>query len=136
MKNIDSLKIISADGVINDFRIHIATAEPWSLDVFGPDGSPLSFFGPDLFEALKAFRNYLEPKGQRPLCAGARSNVTPSGMSRSMGGGRKAYVIHLGVPASLEEMVDIFEYASPESVGTVQEQRAYIESWFKSLMAK
>jgi hypothetical protein len=42
-----------------------------------------------------------------------------------MSGGRKAYVVHQGSPASVAEMVDIFDFADPSLVGTVQQQRDY-----------
>jgi hypothetical protein len=50
-----------------------------------------------------------------------------------MGGGRKAYVVHLGIPASSTEMVDIFDFAELETVGSVEQQRAYLRSWAASL---
>ena len=45
------------------------------------------------------------------------------------GGGRKAYILHMGRPGSMTEMVDIFDYAEPAVVGTVQQQREYVQAW-------
>jgi hypothetical protein len=50
-----------------------------------------------------------------------------------MGGGQKAYVIRPGKQAT--ELVDIFDYAEPALVGTVQQQRDYVEAWWASLRA-
>ena len=88
---------------------------------------------PDLFEALREMRAELESAGCQLLCAGARPYVTVSGMSRSMGGGRKGYIVHLGSPASRTDMVDIFDYAEPALVGTIQQQRDYFRAWAESL---
>jgi hypothetical protein len=85
----------------------------------------------DIFKAMQTLREYLEAKDCQLLCAGARPDVWPSGMSREMGGGRKAYVMQLGKPAT--ELVDIFDYAEPAAVGTVQQQREFVEAWFASL---
>jgi hypothetical protein len=52
-------------------------------------------------------------------------------MSRSMGGGRKAYIIRLG--ASATEMLDIFDFAPAESVGTVAQQEDFHARWVASL---
>lgn len=61
----------------------------------------------DYFEALrKVRRRFLEPKGMIPLCYGASLNVWPSGMSRDMGRGLKAYKFETGAPA--KELVYIF----------------------------
>ena len=66
--------------------------------------------------------------------AGARPDVTPLGMSRSMSGGRKAYIAHLGRPADRRtEMVDIFDPAEASEVGTTHQQRAYFQAWTASL---
>ena len=72
----------------------------------------------EAFNAIQALRQYLEAKGYRLLCVGARPDVVPSGISRSMGGGRQAYFIRSGKQAT--ELIDIFDYAEPALVGTVQ----------------
>lgn len=57
-------------------------------------------------------------------------------MSRSMGGGRKAYVMRLGQSAGTHDLVDIFNPVELEAVGTVEEQRAYVDAWLASLKQK
>ena len=118
---------------IVDFRVEVSETEPWTLRYVGLDRNRHDVRARDLFEALVNMRQDLERSDCQLLCAGARADVTPSGMSRSMTGGRKAYVIHLGQPASLDELVDIFEYAAPDLVGTVKQQQRYLEQWINSL---
>lgn len=86
-----------------------------------------------MFEALIALRLLLERRGGCLLCAGARTNVFPSSMSRDMGGGRMAYVLRLGEPAL--ELVDIFASAERSQVGTVEEQRAFQSLWMQQRVA-
>lgn len=88
---------------------------------------------PDQFECLLQLRMQLEPLGYRFLVNGARRNVWPSGMGRDMGGGRRAYLMQLGRPVRLSDMVDIFEPIEEADVALVPEQRAFYESWLMSL---
>jgi hypothetical protein len=64
----------------------------------------------------------VEPLGYRMLVNGARRNVWPSGM----GGGRKAYVLMLGLPGR-PDLVDIFQPAPESEIALVEEQRAFFE---------
>jgi hypothetical protein len=84
--------------------------------------------GPDQFECLLQLRNEVEPLGYRILVNGARRNVWPSGMGRDMGGGRKAFVLVLGVPGR-PDLVDIFEPAPESEIARVEDQRAFFERW-------
>jgi hypothetical protein len=107
--------------------------EAW-LEFRDFDGTLRRFEASDIFEALVAVRRSFEERGCRLLCAGARPDVWPSGMGRSMARGRKAYVTRLGSPAKLEALVDIFDPATTELVGTVEEQRAFHEKWFEPFL--
>ena len=89
----------------------------------------MEFKGDDLFKALCSLREALEKVGAQALCAGARPDVFPSGMARGMGGGRKAYITQIGFPALRTDLVDIFDYAPPEAVGSVIEQKVFHEEW-------
>ncbi len=91
------------------------------------------FFGDDLFDALVSLRRELEKMEAQLLCAGARIDVSPSGMSRAMGDGRKVYVTHLGSPARKSDIVDIFDNAELETVGSVEEQDLFHRKWVESL---
>lgn len=118
-----------ADGTIKDCTLTAQGGPPWALALGGINLDAAEFVGPDLFEALCLLRQALEKIGAQALCAGARKDVYPSGMSRGMGGGRKAYVTKIGAPASRDDLVNIFDYAGPELVGSVEEQRAFHREW-------
>src|ERR1700722_4465885 len=123
-----------SDGTIAELRLEISLDQECGLcqiRLVGSEENVTCFRETDLYKAMQALREYLEAKGCQLLCAGARPDVAPSGMSRSMGDGRKAYVLHLGKQAT--ELVDIFDYAEPALVGTVQLQREHVRAWWVSL---
>jgi len=125
-----------SDGSVKELRLAVSVdlqCELWQIELLDFEKSMACFREKDLYDGLQALREYLEARGYQLLCAGARPDVVPSGMSRSMGGGRQAYVIRPGKQPT--ELVDIFDYAEPALVGTVQQQREYVESWRTSLRA-
>jgi hypothetical protein len=102
------------------------------------NGKAWSARGRDLFDAFCALRLQLEPLGMRICVSGARLDVHPSGMSRSMGGGQMAY--ELGKPGKIGRLwrfhvrrrpplVYIFSPAPCELVVSVAEQERYFEEW-------
>jgi hypothetical protein len=126
-----------SDGTVKELPLAVSVDlqnQLWQIQLERFEENATCFRETDLYKAMQALREYLEANGCQLLCAGARPNVVPSGMSRDMGGGRKASVIHLGKQAT--ELVDIFGYAEPALVGTVQQQREYVEAWMASLRAK
>ena len=133
MNEAKTIKVRLGDGTIKECAIVISSCPAWKLAFSGIELPVSDFIGEDLFEALFALRSALEQNGAQLLCAGSRPEVFPSGMSRSMGGGRKAYVTRLGSPALKSDLVDIFEYAGPEAVGTVAQQKAFHQKWAGSL---
>jgi hypothetical protein len=121
---------------VKELRLDVSIdlqCELWQIQLVNFEENTACFRETDLYNAMQALRQYLEAKGYQLLCAGARPDVVPSGMSRSMGGGRQAYVIRPGKQAT--ELVDIFDYAEPALVGTVQQQREYVEAWWASWRA-
>jgi len=84
----------------------------------------------DYFEALSDIRRELEAKQMRLLCWGARKDVWPSGMQRDMGAGMTAYQL-LEDGTNNPDARSILEYAAPEAVGTVDEQKANAEEWYR-----
>jgi hypothetical protein len=128
------IKAILSDGTVKALHLNLSldtNAGLWELQLEDLEGHPTSFRETDIYKAMQTLREYLEAKGCQLLCAGARPDVAPSGMSRSMGGGGKAYVMQMGKQAT--ELVDIFDYAEPGVVGTVKQQREFVETWFASL---
>ena len=72
----------------------------------------------NFFEALLDIRKKLDSQNIKLLCAGCCLNVYSSGMILNMGAGRKAYCLHLGKQASMDELVDIFSLCDKEDVTT------------------
>ena len=64
---------------------------------------------------------------------GGSRNVFPSGMSRDMGSGLKAYRLTLGSTGRLEDLVGIFETGPGIEPATVDEQRAFFREWVSSI---
>lgn len=104
-----------------------------SLQLGGAEGMSLRGRGEDLFDALCELRLKLEQHGLLLRCAGTDLDVYPSGMSRAMGGGRKAYRLTMGKPATRVDMVDIFDASTAQRGSTVSEQKAFFEQWLQSL---
>jgi hypothetical protein len=82
--------------------------------------------GSDLFDSLVALRDVLEAEDLLICVEGARSDVYPSGMSRQMGGGRRAYRHVLGRRPDRADLVDIFDETCCDDVVSVEEQLASI----------
>lgn len=128
------IDLMRADGAIVSIEVEASSAPPWTITVRGGGFDERSFSADDLFKALVKWRQEIDAQGSRLLCAGARLDVTPSGMSRTMGGARKAYIIKIGQPATMK--VDIFDHADAAQVATVSEQQRFADEWIASLRAK
>jgi len=128
-----AINVRLADGTIKKCSVEILSPLPWRIIFSGLNLQKCEFAGDDLFEALIALRLELERTGAQALCAGSRPDVFPSGMSRDMSGGRKAYVTRLGSPSRTSDLVDIFDYAEPESVSCVEDQKLFHKRWIESL---
>ncbi len=85
-----------------------------------------------LFEALQIARNEASKVGLTLLCNGARLNVYPSPMMRSMGGAAMAYTLTLGEQAQRKNIVCIFDNTE-EPISTPKEQDEFYQRWLKSL---
>ena len=126
------IDVLHADGTVEHCTVAIEMNPVRKLLFSGLAWTGKEFSRHDLFEALIALRNTLEEKGAVLLCAGARRDVFPSGMQRDMAGGGKAYVIRLGVHATVKNILDIFDPADAAQVTSVSDQRAFFEEWLKS----
>ena len=96
------------------------------------NGREISGIEDDYFLAMYAIRRVLEQEGALLRCYGACKNVYPSGMSRSMGGGVKAYKLTLGSPAKIADLVSIFDTGPDVVPVTVAEQEDFFKRWIKS----
>jgi hypothetical protein len=128
-----NIKIRHADKTITNHTVEVSVAPPWRFTICSVAGGAREYEGIDLFEAMIAFRRELDGSGSQLLCAGARVDVFPSGMSRSMSGGRRAYKNRLGIHAAKSDLVDIFEYTEPEFVSSVERQMEFHKEWTASL---
>ena len=126
-----TIDVLYADGRSDKIVLSVSMAHPRQLSCTGLGMHDRVVGEDDLFDALVALRNELYAMGCLLLCAGARPDVYPSGVARSMSGGRMAYVCEIG--KSAHAIVDIFSPALAEEVGTVEEQESYRQSWISAL---
>ena len=127
------LKVRTRDGRVEHCQLKVSIAPPWTLSFVGLSMRLSDIAASDLFDGLCMIRKQLETFGAQISCAGARLDVFPSGMSRSMSGGRKAYITRFGAPALQGDLIDIFDPAEPDLVGTVAQQEEYHDKWILSL---
>jgi len=90
----------------------------------------------DFFDAFCQIRLKLEQHGLIPLCYGASLNVFPSGMSRSMGSGLRAYRLTVGRQALTGDLVSIFDSGPDVIPASVANQKEYFDSWLASLKVR
>lgn len=134
IERIRELTVVLSTGVKLPCKLHFTSTPPWFI-AFDSDLLPVvRYEGEDLFECMVGLRLALEGIGARILCAGARRDVYPSGMSRQMAGGRIAYKLRIAEPAA--DRVDIFDVVDGDSVGTIEEQREYYKTWQKSILSR
>ena len=96
-------------------------------------GEELQAVAEDCFAALTQLRRELEATGRLLVCNGSSLDVYPSGMSRSMGAGQKAYRLTMGRQALTADLVSIFETAPGVRPSRVDQQAAFFEQWVASL---
>ncbi len=87
----------------------------------------------DFFEAFCLIRHELWKSNLLPACYGAHLHAFPSGMSRSMGGGRKLYRLTLGKQALTKDLVKLFDAGDDVIPSTVEDQRRFFDNWVESL---
>lgn len=107
-----------------------------AIRVILDDGREFAAEEVDCWWALLAIRKQLDPLGIRLLCQGSRRDVWPSGMSAQMSDGLKAYVHVLGRRGRSADLVNVFDPAPADLVGTIAEQTADRDAWASSLVAR
>ena len=85
----------------------------------------------NIFDSVVELRKKLELNNIYLLCNASAINVYPSGMQKEFGG-TKAYKLQMGKQATLNEVVDIFDYDSELKIGSVKEQEEFYENWLES----
>jgi hypothetical protein len=129
--------LISSDGGFVEVEFLLWEESPGDADrvrlavTFGDE--KIARDADDFFSALYSIRAELEAAGLMPRCYGSSRNVYPSGMSRGMRTGDKAYRLYLGRRGRPEDVVDIFEDGSDVDPVSVQVQEAYYPEWLGSL---
>ena len=103
----------------------IADRAPWDLALELGDRR-YAVTGLDLFDSLTSLRGALEAEGILICIEGARADVYPSGMSRQMGGGRRAYRHVPGRRPDRSDLVDIFDATCCSGVVSVDDQLASV----------
>ncbi|KQZ87281.1 MULTISPECIES: hypothetical protein [unclassified Pseudomonas] len=87
--------------------------------------------GSDIYECLGKIIKELP--NIKFLCKGAKLNVRPSSMSSQMGSGIMAYEHKLGIKASRNDLVNIFDYDDEEIINDPQMQTDFFFRWLESL---
>ncbi len=101
----------------------LMTCDEWTLESTAEDW----------FDAFCAIRRDLETRELLPACYGAHLQAFPSGMSRSMGGGRKLYRLTLGKQALTKDLVGLFDAGDDVIPSTVDAQHQFFDQWIDSL---
>jgi hypothetical protein len=83
--------------------------------------------------ALCRVREQLAGVGLTPRCYGACRNLVLSGMCVDMGLGARGYLVRLGQPARMSDLVDIFQSGPEMDLASVAEQATFKELWLRSL---
>jgi hypothetical protein len=87
----------------------------------------------DIFSCLCELRKSLEKIGWNIMCNGARINSWATTMSRQMGGGFKIYLLTINEEMDRKKLVRIFDEASAQEIGTVDQQFDFYKKWLKSV---
>jgi hypothetical protein len=127
------VRIAAAGGDVHLCPVSHTSGPNVALTARSPMFGEGTFTAPDLFDALVAFRLYLEARGCLLLCNAARGDAYPSRMAREMGGVRKVYLLRMGRQARMSDLVDSLEETSLDLVTTAAAQKASYEAWLESL---
>jgi hypothetical protein len=85
------------------------------------------------FLALQDIRCQFESRNLQIIYNGAGKNVFPSTTQMSMGSGRKAYKLYIGLQAKLSDVVDNFQYDESLDFVSVDMQVQFYNDWIKCL---
>jgi len=127
------LKLLKSDGRMVECTASFDVSIDSAISISFEDKPAKVFEDEDLFKSMILIREHLKKEGTILLCNGARRDVYPSGMSRGMGKGRKAYTLVIGEQARKANLIDIFDYAEPSMIAGIESQLEYYEEWKHSL---
>lgn len=86
--------------------------------------------GRDLSAALADIRAAVEPTGARVLCNGSRRDAAVSGMLSQSTGASRVYLLHGVQRGRRPPTVPIFDPATADQVGTLEDQDQYRGQYF------
>ncbi len=124
---------IKYKGKIDHAEIYYTEESPWIVNLIVNENINISVESDNLFDALQEVRNKAADQEILILCNGARKDVYPSSMSKSMGGGILAYELTLGKQAQRANLVNIFDDSRNNPIVTPDEQKDFYNKWIKSL---
>lgn len=134
-----NIKLINNEGNLINGQLMLFEESPVNEDLvlieLIIEGTKMSQQGESFFLSLQLLREQLEAQQIQILCNGAAENVYPSPMQMSMGTGELAYKLTLGKPASIDDIIHIFEYDETLKCVSVAEQLQFYHKWFESLGA-
>ncbi|MCR1000756.1 hypothetical protein [Serratia rubidaea] len=134
MKNQENIKknvSIINNGKIQVAEVNLEITHPCILTIKTPDGEAFKSQGDDFFDCFVKIRKNTPQIIYQ--CKGAKRSVFPSGMTRSMSFGLKAYDAIQGLQTKKENEVDIFDYENHDIVSDPEEQVTYWKNWLSSL---
>ncbi len=133
MNNEKTIRALLPNDEIINCTVSYANSSPWSLNIDCGNNGIFESKGSDLFDSFINIRQKLRSKEIILLCNGSRRNIFPSPMLRQSGGGKKAYLLRLGVPARKEDIVNIFDPIEINNVDTLENQKYFYDQWLSSL---
>lgn len=100
----------------------------WTLRLTSPDGAVITGGGDlSLWNAFTDIWTQVEARGLRLCCAGARADAH---MRRGRWfGGETVDILSRRTLLGLRHTASMFDYAPPDSIGTVAEQEAHHQQW-------
>lgn len=136
LKITSKLEISSECVITYESTVSYEETSPCSLKFESSEFGHKRFNDIDIFGCLCELRKFLEKEDWNILCNGARVDAYPSTMSRQMGGGQKLYLLKVGEQPKRNDLVNIFDRAAPDKIGTVDEQRGYYNKWVESVIQR
>ncbi len=133
MNKEDTIRALLPSGEIINCTVRYTGKPPWMMSIDVGSHGVFKSEGEDLFEIFASIREQLHRKDVLLLCNGSRRNIFPSPMLRQSSGGKKAYLLRLGVPARKEDIVNIFDPAEVNDIDTIENQKNYYDKWLNSL---
>ncbi|MFE0880098.1 hypothetical protein ACFW4X_35300 [Streptomyces smyrnaeus] len=114
------------EGGDEEWTIQVTGDGPWVWRLLSADKAECEVTGSSAFEALRTMQDAVSEKDVVLCCNGLRANVRPSHRSASHGAWM-VYLLHLWRPATVRDLVHVFDYAPPEKIASRNQQDQYWE---------